>query len=479
MPSIGGNEARLRETRNAGAIGESLGQTSQQVQNEPMKFPDMLASRRGRLAAFFLMYITEGIPLGFAAVTMATQMRRQGMSAAAIGAFTAAIYLPWAFKWAVGPLVDVVSSDRFGRRRAWIIAMQLGMVASLFVLQAAGLDAGIGVLTTLIIIHNIFAATQDVAIDALAVSTLKEDERGMAGGLTFAGAYLGQIVGGACALFLVKHIGFDNTYFFVAGAILCVTVFVVLPLREPVLPRVAAVGSGLARISAEVQLFARNVWGAFTESRASAVGLAFALLPAGAMALGLSLQQTLAVDLGFDDDKVASLSLWTTLCQSAGCIAGGWLSDRLGRRRSLAWFIFGMTPVTLWLAFTLWQAGWIHPVDPAARASVVVPAIVVTVFWVTSLLYSLANGMMYGARAALFMDVSNPAVAATQFTAYMALLNLGISYSAKWQGWAVDRFGYPATLLADALFGLLCLIFLAAMGEIRARKTITVAPRVD
>lgn len=444
-----------------------------------MKFPDLLATRRGRLAAFFLMYITEGIPLGFAAVTMATQMRRQGLSASAIGAFTAAIYLPWAFKWAVGPIVDVVSSDRFGRRRTWIIAMQLGMVASLFVMQAVGLGAGIGMLTTLIIVHNVFAATQDVAIDALAVGTLKEDERGMAGGLTFAGAYLGQIVGGAGALYLVKYIGFSNTYFFVAAAILLVTVLVVLPLREPVMARVAAAGSGLQRVGAEISQFARQVWSSFTESRASLVGLAFAVLPAGAMALGLALAQTLAVDLGFDDDRVAALNLWTTICSSAGCVIGGWLSDRLGRRRSLAWFILAMTPVTLWLAWTLWQAGWIHPVDPSHRAGVVVPALVVTVFWVASLIYSLANGMMYGARAALFMDVSNPAVAATQFTAYMALLNLGIAYSAKWQGWAVDHYGYPLTLLADAFIGLLCLIFLAAMGEIRGRASAAPAPRVD
>jgi MFS transporter, PAT family, beta-lactamase induction signal transducer AmpG len=444
-----------------------------------MRFPDLLASRRGRLAAFFLMYITEGIPLGFAAVTMATQMRRQGMSAAAIGAFTGAIYLPWAFKWAVGPIVDVVSSDRFGRRRTWIIAMQLGMVASLFVLHSVGLDAGIGVLTTLIIVHNIFAATQDVAIDALAVSTLKADERGMAGGLTFAGAYLGQIVGGAGALFLVKYIGFSNTFFFVAAAILSVTLFVVLPLREPVMPRITAAGSGLKHIGAEVSVFTRQVWGAFTESRASLVGLAFAVLPAGAMALGLALSQTLAVDLGFDDDQVASLSLWTTICQSAGCVIGGWLSDRLGRRRALAWFVFAMTPATLWLAWTLWQAGWIHPVDAANRTGLVVPAMIVTVFWTASLIYCLANGMMYGARAALFMDVSDPRVAATQFTAYMALLNLGIAYSARWQGWSVDTYGYPLTLLADAFIGLLCLIFLAAMGEIRGRAPAAPAPRIN
>ena len=341
------------------------------------------------------------------------------------------------------------------------------------------IGAGIGLLTTLIIIHNIFAATQDVAIDALAVSTLQSDERGMAGGLTFAGAYLGQAVGGAGALYLVQYVGFTNTYYFVAAAILAVTVFVVLPLREPVMPRLAAAGSGLARVGAEINQYISQVWGAFTESRASLVGLAFAVLPAGAMALGLALAQTLAVDLGFNDNQVASLNLWTTICMAGGCVVGGWLSDRLGRRRALAWFIFGMTPVTLWLAATLWQSGWIHPVDPAKRAGVVVPAMVVTVFWLTSLLYSLANGLMYGARAALFMDVSSPRVAATQFTAYMALLNLGISYSAKWQGWAVDRFGYPLTLLADAFIGLLCLIFLAAMGEIRGKAAAVAMPRVD
>jgi MFS transporter, PAT family, beta-lactamase induction signal transducer AmpG len=202
-----------------------------------MKFPDLLATRKGRLTAFFLMYITEGIPIGFAAVTMATQMRRQGMSALDIGAFTAAIYLPWAFKWVMGPVVDVVSSDRFGRRRSWIIAMQVSMVITLLMLQYVGMGASIGTLTGLIIAHNIFAATQDVAIDALAVNTLREDERGLAGGLTFAGSYLGQTVGGAGALFLVKPLGFHNTFFVVAGAILAVTLFVVVPLREPVFAR--------------------------------------------------------------------------------------------------------------------------------------------------------------------------------------------------------------------------------------------------
>jgi len=36
----------------------------------------------------------------------------------------------------------------------------------------------------------------------------------------------------------------------------------------------------------------------------------------------------------------------------------------------------------------------------------------------------------------------------------------------------VDRYGYPMTLLADAFIGLLCLIFLAAMGNIRSAATL-------
>lgn len=469
MPSIGGNEARLRETRNAGAIGESLGQTSQQVQNAPMKFPDMLASRRGRLAAFFLMYITEGIPLGFAAVTMATQMRRQGMSAAAIGAFTAAIYLPWAFKWAVGPLVDVVSSDRFGRRRAWIIAMQLGMVASLFVLQAAGLDAGIGVLTTLIIIHNIFAATQDVAIDALAVSVLPEHERGVANGFMFAGASVGQTIGGSGVLFLMGVMPFASTYLFVAATILAVTVFVVLPLREPPgPPRPAREGSALAAVGADLKGFVMDAWRAFTGSRGAFVGVITSLLPFGAYALSLALQSNLAVELGLDDNAIAQLNLVSTLVFALACVAGGWVSDRFGRRATLAFFVFLTVIPTLWLAWAMQQAGWIMPVEVTQANRPVPDPSLVTTFWIAVIAFNVFQGLYYGVRSALYMDVTVPAVAATQFTAYMAMSNLVITYTSWWQGNSVVTWGYPVTLAIDSAVGLVVLFLIPFM---KARRT--------
>src|SRR2546426_12517064 len=142
-----------------------------------MRLPDLRPSRRGRLAAFFLLYLTEGIPAGFTATAVATQMRRQGLQPAAIGAFIGALYVPWAIKWAFGPFVDVLSSDRWGRRRMWILIAQVMMVATLMAALPVNFSSELKLFTWIILLHNVFGATQDVAIDALACGVLKEDER--------------------------------------------------------------------------------------------------------------------------------------------------------------------------------------------------------------------------------------------------------------------------------------------------------------
>src|SRR4029453_14840554 len=96
-----------------------------------MRFPNLLATRRGRLAAFFFLYVTEGIPLGFTATAIATQMRRDGVGPAAVGAFVGRLFFSWAPQFLFGPFVDVLSWDRFGRPRMWIIMMQAGMILTL------------------------------------------------------------------------------------------------------------------------------------------------------------------------------------------------------------------------------------------------------------------------------------------------------------------------------------------------------------
>lgn len=438
--------------------------------------PDLLAKKWGRLATFFFLYLTEGIPLGFTATAIATEMRRQGVGPAQVGAFVASLYLPWAFKFVFGPFVDVLSSDRWGRRRMWIVMAQVMMVLTLMAALPVDFSAQLKLFTLLILVHNIFGATQDVAIDALACGVLKEDERGLANGLMFAGAYLGQAIGGSGVLFLTPYIGFKGAFFFVAAWILAVTVFIAIPIREAkrAAKKSAYDTSPLAVAGSEIVRFAVDSFRAFVGTRAALVGVIFALLPAGAYALGLALQSNLAVELGMDNTSIGWLSLWSTILSAGGCVLGGLLSDRLGRRRMLAVYIAGTALPTLYLANVLGRHGWTMPVDPTATDHPLAPAVLISAFWVATLVYSVFNGLMYGTRTALFMDVTTPAVAATQFTAYMAMLNLVISYSATWQGWAVERWGYPKTLVCDSLAGLACILLLPLMKVTkRASATIT------
>ena len=426
-----------------------------------MRLPNLLATKNGRLMAFFLLYVTEGIPLGFAATAVATRLRRLDVGPAEIGAFVGSFYLPWAFNWAFGPVIDVFSSDRLGRRRGWILFTQVAMALTLLSTVMLDLPAQLGLFTIILLVHNTFGAMQDVAIDALACSTLQENERGVANGMMFAGATIGSMVGGSGVMFLSGYTGFQPTFFFVAACILAVTAFVVLPMQEapgPVRERVA--GSKLAQAGREMRVFAIDSFRSFLGSSGAFGGLLFALLPAGAMCLGLALQSNLAVELGMDDDQVAALNFYSSILGAAFCVLGGYLSDRWGRRRTLFVYLALMSVPVFYLMNELTRYGWIMPVSTTVANRPQVPAALLTAFWIATLAYSVFQGLMYGTRSAIMMDVTNPAVAATQFTAYMALMNLAISYSATWQGIAIEAWGYPTTMLVDGIFGLACLLVL-------------------
>ena len=131
----------------------------------------------------------------------------------------------------------------------------------------------------------------------------------------------------------------------------------------------------------------------------------------------------------------------------------------------LALYIACIGLPVLYLMSMLTQYGWIMPVSPNAPNRPEVPAALVTALWIASLVYSLFNGLMYGTRSAIMMDVTNPRVAATQFTAYMALMNLTISYSAAWQGIAAEAWGYPRTMLVDVIFGMICIAAIPFMAR--------------
>lgn len=410
-----------------------------------------LKTKNGRLLAFSLLYLSEGIPFGFSAIALATHLRMSGVGLTEIGLFTASLYAPWGLKWAWAPLVDLIKFKRFGAKRTWIAVSQAAMIGTLGVVVFFDYSTNIKLLTTLIIFHNIFAATQDVAIDALAIKVLPEKERGIANGFMFGASYLGQAIGGSGALLIAGKYGFEFSFPFVLLALSLILVFVTLRLQEPAEPITEKIQNGISvfqEILVQMKLFLKELYqGFFKSGTGPLVGVVFSLFPFGALALGLVLGSALQVDLGMDENQIAKLTMLGTISAATGCVLGGWVSDKVGHRKALGvWYVLTTIP-------TFFLARQFTGIDGTAGVSV-------EMFVYVSIAYSFASGLVQGTSTAVFMGLTSPAVAATQFTGYMALHNFVYSYSSLWQGKYADLHGYAKVLFMDGWIAFIPLILL-------------------
>ncbi|MEC8093165.1 MAG: MFS transporter, partial [Planctomycetota bacterium] len=176
------------------------------------------------------LYLAQGIPWGFATITLAALLAEQGVDANAIGQMLAAVVFPWSLKFLGGPLVDGLRLPG-GRRRPWILIAQMGMVGTLAGLSQVGL-ASPDQLTAWLLAHNVFAALQDVATDALAVDVMPDRERGRANGIMYGAKYGGTALGGAGLALLIQHFGWSIGTLVQAGVVAAIGAFPLF-LREP------------------------------------------------------------------------------------------------------------------------------------------------------------------------------------------------------------------------------------------------------
>ncbi|MCP5534120.1 MAG: MFS transporter [Akkermansiaceae bacterium] len=456
------------------------------------KLPNLLASRTGRLSGFFGLYVCEGLPQGFTGTAVALEFKRMGMTGAAIGAFAATIMLPWTWKWLMGPVVDNFHLARFGRRKQWILLAQAGMLltllASLFLFPQVetGPDGtkvftGLALFSGMLLAHNIFAASQDVAIDALACETLGEHERGLANGLMFAGAQAGAAIGGSGVLYLKGIAGFSTAAYLVPLMLVAVMAMVLFLIFEKSLAQ-RAHKRPPAEVFREAGSYLVDTAKVFFGTKRGFLGLLLAVVPTGGMALSLVVSTVLTPTIGMTDDEIASLGLVSSLVFTVCCMTGGFLSDRFGRRLTLAVFSLGTLIPTLWMAWRLHQEGFVTPVGESADGTWPRQEALIHSWWIASIVYSVFQGLMYGIRTALFMDIVEPRIAATQFTACMALLNLVTIYSYAWEGKAITAaadggwgLSYPTIFLIDAALGT---IFVFILPFLKPREKSDVAPEI-
>ncbi len=136
-------------------------------------------SSRMRYATGAMMYFAQGIPSGLLSIAIPAWLASQGVSAGEIGSYLAVIVLPWVFKLVTGPLMDRYEFLAMGRRRPWVLGAQLGLSLSLLALMLVENPAEqIGLLMMVGVFINIFAATQDVAVDGMSIDLTPTREHG-------------------------------------------------------------------------------------------------------------------------------------------------------------------------------------------------------------------------------------------------------------------------------------------------------------
>ena len=441
-------------------------------------------SRLLRLVTFTVLYFAQGVPWGFISTGYGVLLADLELDAATIGAAIGLAYLPWSFKILWGPLLDAVPMLRIGRRRPFIVFSQFVMGLTMLGLYTVDPRVAMPAVTALLFLNNTFAALQDVAVDALAVDLLREDERGRANSLMWAGKSLGVAFGGGGGMLIAKYAGWGALFIGIA-VVIWLVMLIPLVLRErPPSPEdrpvdasllklawflipFAVVGTLMYGLSALEGRYEAEPWVALIPVaqpfvavlgalaawplvdrdgfRAMRRSFSFAtpwwallagiLMPGGFAMIGAAQTKLLRGDLHLTDEQMATLSgVIDPLSGVVGALIGGVVADRLGVRRTIGGLMGGIGACLL--VFGLGEPLW--------------PQFGFLVGW-TALFNGLVNAFS-AATLGLYMSVSNPRIGATHFAIYMAATNLTYAWTAPVGGLIADRWGYVALFVVAAVF---------------------------
>lgn len=386
-------------------------------------------SRPLRLFSFFLFYFGQGLPFGLTVVAIPAWMAANGVSDDSIGQLVAWAYFAWTYKFFVAAFMDRFTYLPMGRRRIWLIGSQLLMSAGFLAaawLNPTATDYTVLVAVTVLVMTG--AATQDVAVDGLAVDLLPEKEQGTASGFMFGGQAFGGAAAGAAAGAGLQFLGAQLTFLLFIPVLLIPTLYAViirehrgekcLPWTEgQASPATLAVFTpkyfgrdGQLMITLRSLFKGSSLWYIVAQSMARmAGGIITPLTPI--LATGFLLMSTA---------EYTSLNGVISLPMAfVGLVVGSFLTYKLGARwativtalAAAAVMLFLITGQNLWVQYPIFVG-------------------VLIILALLSLLDSICSNPMR-------MQLSDKRVGATQFTIYNSLSNLPVAGGA----WMMGKLG--------------------------------------
>lgn len=411
------------------------------------------------MATLCALYAAQGMPDGFVRVGLKTYLIDEGVSTDAVGKIVALVSWPWALKWIWGPIIDRFSNHSMGRRRPWILMAQSGIGVTLgAMLLIPDLPSSLRLLSLMILLANVFASLQDVSVDAMAIDQLPEKKRGLANGLMFGSSYLGSYIGAfLLGSLLISH-GLAATVSVQIGILFLLAMF---PLffkerRADAFFSTRFIRPGVEAIAAPStrELFVKLLSG--FSVRSSWLAAIFSLSSLVAVNAYLIVWPVyLTQNLGWTSEEYlrleGGLSIWFGLI---GAVGGGAIASKIGTKRSVS--IAVLLVAALWFTHGWLASNW--------HSSTLVTSLFLAV--------TAATGFLQVSMFSMFMGIAWKPIAATQFTAYMAMLNLSNGVGARLAGTMEATFSMPTLFAVFGVYQLMGLLILFWIDPSETRRVL-------
>jgi MFS transporter, PAT family, beta-lactamase induction signal transducer AmpG len=388
-----------------------------------------------KILALALLGFASGLPLFLTSKTLQAWMTVAGVNLGAIGLFSL-VALPYSLKFLWSPLLDRFVPPFLGRRRGWLIMIQVALVLAIaaMALQDPGKTLQFLALNALLIAF--LSASQDIAFDAYRVDVLEERETGAGAAITVLGYRIALLVTGSLALILADRMPWSVVYLYLAG-LMALSIGFTLWAPEPE-RRVRPPETLLAAVKLPfLEFFQRS--GIFR----GALILLFIVLYKFGDGLVNNMATPFLLQTGFTQTDIGAIQggmgLLATL---VGALAGGAVLSRIGINRSL-WIFGGLQAFSNLAYLLLAQAGQNYPL------------MVITIN-----VENFCAGLGTAAFVAFLMSCCNPSFSATQFALLSSLMAVSRDILVAPAGTLAAAIGWNSFFLltlAAALPGLLLL----------------------
>lgn len=385
-----------------------------------------------RVLSLLGLGFSSGLPLALTGSTLQAWLMTEKVDLSVIGLFSL-VGLPYAVKVLWAPLMDRYCPPWLGRRRGWILAMQMLLVAAILCMGHSA-PASLPLLVAFCALCTAFlSASQDIAIDAYRADVLREKELGPGAATAVVGYRIAMLVSGAFALILSDYIPWRSVYTLIA-VIMFLSAAFTFAAPEPEI-----------RVEPPKSL-KEAVWGplaAYFKRSGAIEMLVFIMVYKLGDAIAMAMTTPFLLDIGFTRTDVGTVNkVFGLLSTILGTLAGGAIVARIGINRSL--WVFGFLQSLSNLSFT--AVAVIGKSYPAMVAAVGIE--------------NLSGGMGNAAFIAFMMSLCDKRFTATQYallTSFMAVSRIvaGVptGLMAHVLGWA----GFFSVSVLGAIPGLLLL----------------------